>query len=202
MKFSHSIVAVFGDHDQADVAVKALAASGLELRSLSIVGKGYHTSETAIGFYNTGDRILFWGSRGALWGSLWGLFMGGLYATVPMVGGVVLLGHLAAAGIAAIEGAFVFGGGGALVAAMASLGIPENSIVTYQTDLAADGFLVMAHGTASEMERAKAVLEPLTPRRIMMHNADEFLNTPHQQLDGELPFPPSIQCASIARTPA
>jgi hypothetical protein len=197
MKFSHSIVAVFDDHDQADAAVKALAASGFALRRLSVVGKGFHTSETATGFYNTGDRIRFWGSRGAFWGSLWGLFMGGLYATVPVVGGVVLLGHLAAAGIAAIEGAVILGGTGALVAALTSLGVPEDSIVTYQTDVESDGFLVMAHGTAGEMERAKTTLEPLAPRRITVHHADRLQDGPHQQLDGELPIPAAIQRAPI-----
>jgi hypothetical protein len=131
MKFSHSIVAVFDDHAQADAAVKALAGSGFGLRRLSIVGKGFHSDQVATGFYNSGDRIRFWGSRGALWGGLWGLFMGGLYATVPVVGGVVLLGHLAATVITAIEGAVMLGGTGALVAALASLGIPEDSIVTH-----------------------------------------------------------------------
>ncbi|SFN70997.1 quinol:electron acceptor oxidoreductase subunit ActD [Sphingomonas sp. OK281] len=187
MKFSHSIVAVFDDHAQADTAVKALAASGFGLRRLSIVGKGYHSDQTATGFYNSGDRIRFWGSRGALWGGLWGLFMGGLYATVPVVGGVVLLGHLAATVITAIEGAVMLGGTGALVAALASLGIPEDSIVTYETEIAADGFLVMAHGSEAEMERAKLVLEPLAPRRITVHH-DHGGASPHTQLTGELPI--------------
>jgi hypothetical protein len=157
---------------------------------LSIVGKGFHSDQVATGFYNSGDRIRFWGSRGALWGGLWGLFMGGLYATVPVVGGVVLLGHLAATVITAIEGAVMLGGTGALVAALASLGIPEDSIVSYETDIAADGFLVMAHGSEAEMERAKLVLEPLSPRRITVHH-DHSANTsgasPHAQLTGELP---------------
>ncbi|WP_380785303.1 DUF1269 domain-containing protein [Sphingomonas sp. R86521] len=187
MKFSHSIVAVFDEHAQADAAVKALAASGFGLRRLSIVGKGYHSDQVATGFYNSGDRIRFWGSRGALWGGLWGLFMGGLYATVPVVGGVVLLGHLAATVITAIEGAVMLGGTGALVAALVSLGIPEDSIVTYETDIAADGFLVMAHGSAAEMERAKLVLDPLNPRRINVHH-DHSNASPHAQLTGELPI--------------
>lgn len=127
--------------------------------------------------------------------------MGGLYATVPVAGGVVLLGHLAAAGIAAIEGAVLLGGAGALVAALTSLGVPEDSIVTYQFDIAADGFLVMAHGTAGEMERAKTILEPLAPRRITVHHADPFQNAPQQQLDGELPIPASMQRAPVDAVP-
>src|SRR3989442_9816962 len=33
-------------------------------RSLSIVGKDYHTEEHVIGYYNTGDRMKFWGKLG------------------------------------------------------------------------------------------------------------------------------------------
>jgi hypothetical protein len=43
------------------------------MKNLSVVGKGYHTEEKVIGFYNVGDRVKFWGSRGAFWGGLWGL---------------------------------------------------------------------------------------------------------------------------------
>jgi len=31
------------------------------MHKLSIVGKGYHTDEHAVGYYNTGDRMKYWG---------------------------------------------------------------------------------------------------------------------------------------------
>lgn len=34
------------------------------MTSLSVVGKGYHSEEQVVGFYNAGDRIKFWGTRG------------------------------------------------------------------------------------------------------------------------------------------
>jgi hypothetical protein len=40
---------------------RKLAAAGLEMKNLSVVGKGYHTDEKVVGFYNAGDRIQFWG---------------------------------------------------------------------------------------------------------------------------------------------
>jgi hypothetical protein len=58
--------------------VKELAAAGFEMKNLSVVGKGYHTEERVVGFYNVGDRVKFWGKRGAFWGGPWGLFFGGL----------------------------------------------------------------------------------------------------------------------------
>ena len=70
-----SVVAVYGDHNSAEAAVKKLIASGFETKNLSVVGKGYHTDEKVVGFYNTGDRVKFWGTRGAFWGGFWGLLL-------------------------------------------------------------------------------------------------------------------------------
>jgi len=139
------------------------------MNNISVVGKGYHTEENVVGFYNIGDRVKFWGGRGAFWGGLWGLFFGGLFITVPVVGHVIVLGYLAAAAISAVEGAAVVGGLSALGAALYSIGIPKDSVIEYETALKADNFLVMAHGTAAEIGRAKAILDTTTPSRLYVH---------------------------------
>src|SRR5664279_1233171 len=100
-----TVIAVFPDHQAAEAAVKKLSASGFEMKKLSVVGKGYHTDEKVVGFYNIGDRVKFWGKRGAFWGGLWGLFFGGIFITIPVVGHVVVLGYLATIAIAGIENA-------------------------------------------------------------------------------------------------
>lgn len=79
MDVDDAVVAVFPDHPEADAAVKKLAAAGFDVKQLSVVGKGYHTEEKVVGFYNIGDRVKFWGTRGAFWGGMWGLFFGGLF---------------------------------------------------------------------------------------------------------------------------
>ena len=114
MDKTETVVAIFEDHGAAESAVKKLAASGFEMKNLSVVGKGYRTEEKAIGFYNVGDRIKFWGARGAFWGGLWGLFFGGLFLAVPVVGHVVVLGYLASVLFGAVENAVVLGGLSAL----------------------------------------------------------------------------------------
>jgi hypothetical protein len=164
-----TVVAVFADHDAAEAAVKKLAASGLEMKNLSLVGKGYHTEEKVVGFYNTGDRIKFWGKRGAFWGGFWGLFLGGLFMSVPVIGHVVVLGYLAAVAISGIENAVVLGGLSALGAALYSIGIPKDSVLQYESDLTADDYLVMAHGTAEEVARAKAILGTVNATRLDVH---------------------------------
>ena len=159
-------VAVFADHQAAEAAIKKLAQAGFEMKNLSIVGQGYHTDEKVVGFYNTGDRIKFWGTRGAYWGGLWGLLLGGIFLTTPLGGSVVVLGYLGAIVIAGLENAIIVGGLTALGAALYSIGIPKDSVVEYEAALKADNFLVMAHGTAEEAARAKSILsyvQPLTP---------------------------------------
>ena len=160
---TNTVIAVFADHAHADTAVKSLASSGIDIKNLSVVGKGYHTEEAAAGFYNIGDRMKFWGSRGAFWGGLWGLFFGGIFLAVPLVGHVIVLGYLAAAVISTVEGAVVVGGLSAIGAALFSLGIPKDSVMLYETAIKADSYLVLAHGTAAEMARAETLLRVAQP---------------------------------------
>lgn len=164
-----SVVAVFPSHDGAESAVRALSAAGLDIKTLSVVGKGYHTEEQVMGFYNADDRITFWGTRGAFWGGLWGLFLGGVFITLPPVGPVIALGYFGAALIAAVESAIVAGGAGAIGAALYSIGIPRDSVISYEAAIKADGFLVMAHGTAQDVARAKDILGTGKPSRLDVH---------------------------------
>jgi uncharacterized membrane protein len=165
----NAVIAVFTDHQGAESAVKRLAEDGIDIKHLSIVGKGYHTDEKVVGFYNTGDRVKFWGKRGAFWGGLWGWFFGGIFMTIPVIGHVVVLGFLAAAVISAVEGAVVVGGLSALGAALYGSGIPKDSVLAYETALKADSFVVMARGSGEEMARAKTILGTLNPSRIDLH---------------------------------
>jgi hypothetical protein len=171
MHLENSVVAAFPDHLAAEGAVKALADSGFAMKQLSVLGRGYHTEEKVVGFYNTGDRVRFWGTRGAFWGALWGVFFGGLFVVTPIAGPVVALGYLGALALAAIENAVLVGGLSAVGAALYGLGVPKDTIVQYEMSVKADKFLVMAHGTAAEMARAKAVLALKHPLNLDEHRA-------------------------------
>jgi hypothetical protein len=173
----NAVIAVFTNHPAAEAAVKKLADAGIDTKHLSVVGKGYHTDEKVIGFYNTGDRMAFWGKRGAFWGGLWGWLMGGAFLFVPVLGHVVVLGYLATAVVAAIEGAVVVGGLSALGAALYGSGIPKDSVLAYETAIEADGFLVTAHGPVEEVAQAKALLGTLGAARV-----DHYDSAPDLQL--------------------
>jgi uncharacterized membrane protein len=170
MKEPNTIIAVYLRHEEADTAVKALAKAGLDVKNISVVGKGYHTEEKVTGVYSMGDRIKLWGAQGAMWGGLWGLLLGGLFMVVPVVGQMVVLGHLASVVVAGIEGAVLVGGLSAIGAALASIGIPDDKIVGYEAALKADSYLVMAHGSATEVDLARSVLKDSDPSRLDIYD--------------------------------
>jgi hypothetical protein len=81
----------------------------------------------------------------------------------------VVLGYLAAIAISGLENAIVVGGLSALGAALYGIGVPKDSVLQYETALKADSFLVMAHGSAEEMDRAKTILGTLNPSQLDAH---------------------------------
>lgn len=162
-------IARFAYHYQAETAVKTLAQAGFDIRQLSVVGRGYHSEENVVGFYNAGGRIRIWGNYGAFWGGLYGLCTGGVFLTSPTIGPVVALGALATLILPAVEGAIAVGGPSALGAALHSLGIPKDSVLEYEQTLKADGFLVFVHGTTEDVARAKSILATVKPTHLEIH---------------------------------
>ena len=162
-------IAAFADHESADIAVKQLASSGFDITKVTIIGRGFHTEEHVTGFYTVGDRVTFWGKYGAFWGGVWGLLFGGVFLMIPAFGPVIVAGHFAAVIVAGIEGSLAVGGLGAIGAALYSIGIPKDDAIRYEKALKADAFLVMVHGTANEVHRARTVLEKAGPGRFNLH---------------------------------
>jgi len=155
----NSVVAVFGQHSAAESAIKELKGSGFDIKKLAVVGRDYQTESDVVGFYNTGDRMKYWGKWGAFWGGLWGLLFGAAFLIVPGVGPVVAAGSVVAWIVAALEGAVVVGGLSALGAGLYSIGVPKNSVVKYETSIKAGKFVLVAHGTADEVAKARDMLK-------------------------------------------
>jgi len=152
-------------------AIKDLDMAHFDMKNLSVVGKGYHTDEKVIGFYNAGDRIKFWGTRGAFWGGFWGLLFGSAFFAIPGIGPVLVAGPLVAWIVGALEGAAVFGGLSAIGAGLYGMGIPKDSVVQYELALKTDQFLLMVHGTHLEVVKAKAIIDGTQPVSVTLHSA-------------------------------
>ena len=172
MSETNSVVAIYDTHTQAEEAVKELQRSGFDMKKMSIVGKDYHTDEHVVGYYNTGDRMQYWGKLGAFWGGIWGLFSGAAFFAIPGIGPVLVAGPLVAWIVGALEGALVVGGLSALGAGLFSIGIPKDSVVKYEAALKSDKFLLLAHGTADEVARARNIMQTTHPVEVAVHAAE------------------------------
>ena len=172
MSMQNSVVAIYPTHTEADQAVKELQRSGVDMHKLSIVGKGYHTDEHAVGYYNTGDRMKYWGKTGAFWGGFWGLLFGSAFFMIPGLGPILAAGPVVAWIVAGLEGAVEVGALGALGAGLYSIGIPKDSIVKYEAALKTDRFVLIVHGTAAEVAAAKDIIETTHPAQLSLHSGE------------------------------
>jgi hypothetical protein len=167
---TNSVVAVYRTHEEADSAVKELQRDGVDLHNLSIIGKGYHTDEHAVGYYNTGDRMKYWGKMGAFWGGFWGLLFGSALFMIPGFGPILVAGPAVAWIVGALESAVLVGGVSAVGAGLYSIGIPKDSIMKYEAALKTDQFLLIVHGSALEVAKAKDIITRTThPDQCLLH---------------------------------
>jgi hypothetical protein len=171
MNEQSNVVAIYNSHNQAEDALHKLSAASFDIKKISIIGKGYHTEENVVGYYTTGDRMKHWGGMGAFWGGLWGLLFGAGLFLIPGLGPVLVAGPILAALVGALESAVVVGGLSALTAALVSMGIPKEQSIKYEAELKADKYLLVAHGTAEEVEGARAILVETSPASLETHQA-------------------------------
>lgn len=170
MSEQNSVVAIYPSHVEAEEALKELQRGGVDMKTLSIIGKGTHTDEHAVGYYNAGDRMKYWGKMGAFWGSFWGLLFGSAFFMIPGIGPLLVAGPLVAWIVGALEGAVVVGGLSAVGAGLYSIGIPKDSVVNYELALKTDRYLLMAHGTAPEVDKARKIIENTHPISVERHS--------------------------------
>jgi hypothetical protein len=116
---------------------------------LSIIGKDYHTEE-----------------QGRYYNSLTG--------PLVTVSGL-LVDHI----VGALEGVALAGGLTALGAGLLSIGIPKSSVVQYETEVKNGKCLLILHGTAEEVERAKDLLAKTRATTSTIHSQQANTGAKH-----------------------
>ncbi len=166
------VVAVYATHVEAQEAVKLLQRGGIDMHMLSIVGKDTHTEEHPVGYYNTGDRMKYWGKNGAFWGGLWGMLFGSAFFVIPGVGPMLVAGPLVAWIVGALEGAAVVGGLSAIGAGLIGIGIPKDSVVQYELALKTDQYLLVVRDSADQVARARQIIGTTRHIQAALHSPE------------------------------
>jgi len=164
--FDQAVVAIYSNHADAESAVRRLAAAGLPIEKVSIVGRNFETVEDVQGFYRPSDAARDGANQGAWFGGLFGLMLGAFgFFVLPVIGGLMVLGPLAGFIAGAVGGAGV----GALINGLVALGVPRDQAIKYQERLQAGEFLVVVHGTVEESSKAHEVLSDNTHTYLQKH---------------------------------
>jgi hypothetical protein len=171
---TNSVVAVYDTHEQAEHAIKELQEAGVDMKSLSIAARNTHTDEHVVGYYNAGDRMKYWGKMGAFWGGFWGLLFGSAVFAIPGLGPILVAGPLVAWIIAGLEGAVVVGGVSAVGAGLVSIGIPKDSVLKYDVALKTDKFVLVVHGSAEAVDKAKDIIAGTEQSHYAVHGEKVF----------------------------
>ncbi len=164
-------VAICNSHSEAEEAVSELQKSGFDMKKLSIVGRNYRTEEHVVGYYTTGDRMKYWGMIGAFWGGVLGSLFGWAFFWFPGFGPLFAAGPVVSWILAALEAAALGGGLGALSAGLYGMGTSRRSALRYEAEVKADNYLVIAHGSADEIDRARNVLGMIGAHALARHPA-------------------------------
>jgi uncharacterized membrane protein len=170
MSNNESVVAIYHTHSDAETAVKELQHAGIDMHTISIVAKDYHTDEQVVGYYNAGDRMKRWGKVGAFWGGFWGLLFGSAFFAIPGLGPLLVAGPLVAWIVGALEGAVAVGGLSVLGAALFSVGVPKDSVLQYELAIKNDKFLLIVNAGAAEIAKAKEILDTAMPAFVAVHS--------------------------------
>ena len=170
MTYTHTIVAHFPSHTEAETVVRELQQQGFDMQKLSIVGKDYQTSEHVQGFLSWQDTA----KAGAAGGGYWGSFVGGLFGIlagagvifIPGMAPLVIAGPITGVLAGWLEGILVGGTGaaaiGGLAGALGGLGIPKNEVLKYETKIQAGEFIILVTGTNEDVTQAKQMLDKIS----------------------------------------
>jgi hypothetical protein len=166
----HSVVGVYETMAQAEAAVHTLDQAGFPVKHISIVTQNLASDQTTHGYITPGDDLSPRGATTGAWvGGLSSLLIGAAFLWVPGFGPLVVLGRLATLLFIGVEGALMGAATGSLLGALANWGIAEEHILDYEQQVQSGKHLVIAYGTAEDVERAHVILQGTNAGALRVH---------------------------------
>jgi hypothetical protein len=157
--------------DQAEEAVQALGKGGFPIQHVSILAQNLGTEKKVHGYVTSCDVAKSAAKTGAWVGGIFGLLVGAAFLWVPGVGPLVVAGSLTSALLGGVEGAVTGAAFTGLLGWLTSIGISKEHILKYEESIKAGKYLVVAHGSADDAKKAKAILEGTRPTQLTVHQA-------------------------------
>jgi hypothetical protein len=164
-----SVVGTYSHIDQAEEAVRQLGQGGFPIQHVSIIARDLGTEKKIHGFVTSCDVAKASAHTGAWVGGIFGLLVGAAFLWVPGVGPLIVAGSLASAMLGGLEGAVAGAATAGVLGWLTSLGISRQHILKYQESVQAGQYLVIAHGSPEEVQKARLVLTKTEPTQLDLH---------------------------------
>ena len=167
-----SVVGIYDTMAQAEEAVHRLDRAGFPVKHISIVTQDLTSDNTTHGYIMPGDDLAVRGAVTGAWiGGLVSLLIGSAFLWLPGFGPLLVIGRLAALLVAGVEGTMLGAAAGSLLGSLANWGIAEEHILDYEKQLRAGKHLVIAYGTAEEVDKAHAILQETDASALHLHTS-------------------------------
>ena len=174
-----SVVGVYDVVSKAEDAIRTLDRSGFPIEQVSIVAKDLESEREVHGYVTAGDVAKGGAGTGAWLGGFFGLLFGAAFLWVPGFGPLLVAGPLSAALLGGVEGALAGAAGGGLLGALFGWGVSRQHILKYEERVKGGKYLVIAHGSPDQVERARGVLQTTAPEELNMHQQETPAETVH-----------------------
>lgn len=160
MPAENATVAVFDNPAEAGGALRQLQAAGFRAEEISVAARDAESGETAACCFRSGTGMRYWGRSEAFWNAVGQALPGWAVLNLPGTRELLVAGRLAEWVAASLENAAIFAGLSPLGAALYSIGISREAIAGFEAALRDGKYLIIAHGPAGEVARAKRLLKP------------------------------------------
>jgi hypothetical protein len=164
-----SVVGIYAHIDQAEEAVQKLGQGSFPIQHVSIIARDLGTEKKIHGFITPCDVAKSSARTGAWVGGIFGVLLGAAVVWIPGLGPLVVAGSLTSALLGGLEGAVAGAAVTGVFGWLASLGISKQHILKYEESVRAGKYLVIAHGTPQEAEKARAILAGTGPTELSLH---------------------------------
>lgn len=150
---------------QVTEALTLLQSGGFESRCLSLIGRDRWSESQTVGFRCTGEEFVYGGNEAAAWEKVW--------QVIPERAGLWFFedGPILVAG-ALTEVLTVTGDheGENLRDALVGIGIPEDSAISYASELMNFRLLLFVHGSMEATDRAQRLLSTTPATNHTLHH--------------------------------
>src|SRR5262249_45999494 len=153
-------------------AVRGLGDGGFPIEQVSIIARHLEDDRRVHGYVTSCDVAKSSAVTGAWVGGIFGLLAGAAFLWLPGVGSLVVGGSLAAVLLGGVEGAVAGAALSGVLGWLLGLGISREKILKYEEAVKAGKFLVVAHGPAEQVERAREILAASRPEQLDRHDPE------------------------------